>query len=191
MTTHARSGLRKLIPSNCAPGVDPSVQPGGGGQGRRTSSRTQITSVSPSWVCHSSGFTSGAAGASRSRHAAASSSRWNAIAPSLTPDWTAILAPAALTWVVPVLAAAWPLRAALVRTVAEGLAPPTPSVAYEPVAAPADLRHGEHVLRLVHGQGLTAPHELDPRWQQILFPMRIEDRVMAERAGHVGGPTSG
>ncbi len=53
---------------------------------------------------------------------------------------------------------------------------------YEPVEDPNDLWHGAHVLRLVHGQGLTAPHELDPRWQRILFPVRIEDRVREERA---------
>ncbi len=53
---------------------------------------------------------------------------------------------------------------------------------YQPVDDPADLWHGERVLRLVHGQGLTAPHELDTRWQRILFPVRIEDRVREERA---------
>ena len=52
---------------------------------------------------------------------------------------------------------------------------------YTPVEDPGDLWQGEHVLRLIHGQGLTAPHELDPRWQRILFPVRIEDRVQAER----------
>jgi len=35
---------------------------------------------------------------------------------------------------------------------------------------------------LIHGQGLTAPHELDARWQKILFPVRIADRVQTERA---------
>jgi|GEM_PF-406100 len=53
---------------------------------------------------------------------------------------------------------------------------------YEPVEDPDDLWRGDHVLRLVHGQGLTAPHELDARWQRILFPVRIADRVDAERA---------
>ncbi|MFT4625228.1 MAG: hypothetical protein ACI8PZ_003896 [Myxococcota bacterium] len=53
---------------------------------------------------------------------------------------------------------------------------------YIQVDDPDDLWHGAHVLRLVHGQGLTAPHELDPRWQRILFPVRVEDRVRAERA---------
>ena len=53
---------------------------------------------------------------------------------------------------------------------------------YMPAEDPMDLWQGEHVLRLIHGQGLAAPHELDPRWQRILFPVRIEDRVRAERA---------
>ena len=53
---------------------------------------------------------------------------------------------------------------------------------YLPVDAPDDLWRGAHVLRLIHGQGLTAPHELDPRWQRVLFPVRIADRVQAERA---------
>jgi hypothetical protein len=53
---------------------------------------------------------------------------------------------------------------------------------YATVDDPDDLWQGERVLRLVHGQGLTAPHELDERWQRILFPVRIADRVKAERA---------
>ena len=53
---------------------------------------------------------------------------------------------------------------------------------YVPVDDPGDLWRGDRVLRLVHGQGLTAPHELDARWQRVLFPVRIEDRVRAERA---------
>ena len=53
---------------------------------------------------------------------------------------------------------------------------------YEPVEDPMDLWQGAHVLRLVHGQGLTAPHEQDPRWQRILFPVRVTDRVEEERA---------
>ncbi|MEL6350010.1 MAG: hypothetical protein AAFV53_43315, partial [Myxococcota bacterium] len=53
---------------------------------------------------------------------------------------------------------------------------------YVPSDEPMDLWQGDRVLRLIHGQGLTAPHELDPRWQQILFPVRIADRVRAERA---------
>lgn len=53
---------------------------------------------------------------------------------------------------------------------------------YAPVEDPGDLWRAEHVVRLVHGQGLTAPHELDPRWQRILFPVTIDDRVRAERA---------
>ena len=53
---------------------------------------------------------------------------------------------------------------------------------YDPVDDPGDLWNNAHVLRLVHGQGLTAPHELDPRWQHILFPVRIEDRVREEQA---------
>ena len=56
---------------------------------------------------------------------------------------------------------------------------------YEPIDFPADpddLWSCGHLLRLVHGQGLAAPHELDPRWQRILFPVRIEHRVREERA---------
>ena len=53
---------------------------------------------------------------------------------------------------------------------------------YEPTGDPFDLWQGEHVLRLIHGQGLTAPQELDARWQQILFPVRIAHRVQEERA---------
>ena len=52
---------------------------------------------------------------------------------------------------------------------------------YAPVDEPGDLWRNEHLLRLVHGQGLTAPHELDARWQRILFPVRVADRVRAER----------
>lgn len=52
---------------------------------------------------------------------------------------------------------------------------------YAPTGDPDDVWQGEQVLRLVHGQGLTAPHELDPRWHRILFPVRVADRVEAER----------
>lgn len=53
---------------------------------------------------------------------------------------------------------------------------------YTPCDDPEDLWHGTQVLRFLHGQGLTAPQELDARWQQILFPVRIEQRVREERA---------
>ncbi len=53
---------------------------------------------------------------------------------------------------------------------------------YEPTDDPDDLWHCPYLVRLIHGQGLTAPHELDPRWQRILFPVRIEHRVREERA---------
>ena len=52
---------------------------------------------------------------------------------------------------------------------------------YTTVDEPMDLWQGDSVLRLIHGQGLTAPHELDSRWQRVLFPVRIADRVAAER----------
>ncbi len=52
---------------------------------------------------------------------------------------------------------------------------------YLPHDDPSDLWQGDHVLRLVHGQGLAAPHELDARWQRILFPVTVQDRVDAER----------
>ena len=48
--------------------------------------------------------------------------------------------------------------------------------------APDDVWQGEGVLRLVHGQGLGAAPELDPRWQRVLFPVRVADRVALERA---------
>lgn len=54
-------------------------------------------------------------------------------------------------------------------------------VLYEPVDDAADLWQASHLLRLVHGQGLTVPHELDPTWQRVLFPVRIADRVQIER----------
>ena len=47
---------------------------------------------------------------------------------------------------------------------------------------PSDLWQCSHLIRLIHGQGLTAPHELDPRWQRILFPVRIHHRVREEQA---------
>ena len=56
------------------------------------------------------------------------------------------------------------------------------SMLYEPVSDPDDIWQDERVLRLIHGQGLTAPQELDDRWQHILFPVRIADRVEEERA---------
>ena len=53
---------------------------------------------------------------------------------------------------------------------------------------PTDLWHGNHVLRLIHGQGLSAPHELDSQWHSILFPIRLNDRVQIEQqiAAHNG-----
>ena len=53
---------------------------------------------------------------------------------------------------------------------------------YTPADDPDDLWQCPHLLRLIHGQGLTAPHALDPRWQHILFPVRIEHRVREEQA---------
>lgn len=52
---------------------------------------------------------------------------------------------------------------------------------YVPFDDPMDLWKEKRLLRLIYGQGLTAPHELDARWQKILFPVRIDDRVQAER----------
>ena len=60
----------------------------------------------------------------------------------------------------------------------EALYAPTP----EGLEDPGDLWRCPHLLRLIHGQGLTAPHELDPRWQRILFPVRPDHRVAEERA---------
>ncbi len=53
---------------------------------------------------------------------------------------------------------------------------------YAPSEDPGDLWQRESVLRLVHGQGLAAAPELDARWQRVLFPVRVEDRVQVERA---------
>ena len=53
---------------------------------------------------------------------------------------------------------------------------------YASSCEPDDLWGSDHVLRLIHGQGLTVPHELDPRWHHILFPVRIAHRVREERA---------
>ena len=53
---------------------------------------------------------------------------------------------------------------------------------YVPVDDPEDIWQGERVLQLIHGQGLTVPHELHNSWNKILFPVRIEDRVQAEQA---------
>lgn len=53
---------------------------------------------------------------------------------------------------------------------------------YEPNDDPDDLWFGEHVVRLIHGQGLGAPGHLDARWNRILFPVRIAHRVREERA---------
>ena len=52
---------------------------------------------------------------------------------------------------------------------------------YLPADDPDDVWQGRSVLRLVHGQGLGAAPELDPRWQRLLFPVRVEDRVRVER----------
>jgi hypothetical protein len=57
---------------------------------------------------------------------------------------------------------------------------------YAPVedaeVAQDDVWQGEQVLRIVHGQGLGAAPELDPRWQRVLFPVQVADRVRMERA---------
>jgi len=53
---------------------------------------------------------------------------------------------------------------------------------YEPSEDPSDLWNSGRLLRLIHGQGLAAPSELDPQWQHILFPVRIAHRVQQERA---------
>ena len=52
---------------------------------------------------------------------------------------------------------------------------------YIPFDDPMDLWNDSRLIRLIHGQGLTAPHSLDKRWQKILFPVRIEHRIQAER----------
>jgi hypothetical protein len=51
---------------------------------------------------------------------------------------------------------------------------------YAPANHPEEVWK-ESVLRVVHGQGLSAPHELDPRWHHILFPVSVQDRVVEER----------
>ena len=57
---------------------------------------------------------------------------------------------------------------------------------YMPVDDASYIWNDPRLLRLVHGQGLTAPHELDERWQNILFPVRIQDRVRIEREVSAG-----
>ena len=52
---------------------------------------------------------------------------------------------------------------------------------YIPFDDPMDLWKDNRLIRLIHGQGLTAPHALDERWHKILFPVRIEHRIQAER----------
>lgn len=46
---------------------------------------------------------------------------------------------------------------------------------------PTDLWQAAHVLRLIHGQGLTS-WDHSSEWKRILFPVRIADRVRSERA---------
>lgn len=45
----------------------------------------------------------------------------------------------------------------------------------------ADPWQTPHLLRLVHGQGLAAIPEADPRWQRVLFPVTVAHRVDRER----------
>ena len=52
---------------------------------------------------------------------------------------------------------------------------------YLPFDDPMDVWKEPRLIRLIHGQGLSAPHELDERWHTILFPVRIEHRIQAER----------
>jgi L-ascorbate metabolism protein UlaG (beta-lactamase superfamily) len=53
---------------------------------------------------------------------------------------------------------------------------------YAPTDDPGDLWQSKTLVRLVHGQGLAAAPEQDPRWQRVLFPVRTADRIAAERA---------
>lgn len=44
-----------------------------------------------------------------------------------------------------------------------------------------DLWYHERVVRLVAGQGICYPQKVDARWNNVLFPIRREDRVRMER----------
>lgn len=46
------------------------------------------------------------------------------------------------------------------------------------IAAPWDL---PGAVRLVIGQGIAVPHEVDPEWNRVLFPISLADRVRFEQ----------
>jgi hypothetical protein len=43
-----------------------------------------------------------------------------------------------------------------------------------------DLWHDRRLVRLISGQGIAYPQEVRPKWNRVLFPVRIEDRVRLE-----------
>ncbi|MFN0056842.1 MAG: MBL fold metallo-hydrolase [Planctomycetota bacterium] len=45
----------------------------------------------------------------------------------------------------------------------------------------SDLWMNSTLVRLVGGQGICFPQEVDPQWNRVLFPIRIADRVAMER----------
>ncbi len=44
-----------------------------------------------------------------------------------------------------------------------------------------DLWRDPRVVRLIGGQGICFPQEVDPAWNRVLFPIRVQDRVTIER----------
>jgi len=53
---------------------------------------------------------------------------------------------------------------------------------YAPLEDGSDpLWSNDRLVRLVGGQGLAFPVEIDPEWNRVLFPIRREDRVRMER----------
>ena len=44
-----------------------------------------------------------------------------------------------------------------------------------------DLWSNPRLVRLIGGQGICYPQALDPRWNRVLFPIRLVDRVRMER----------
>lgn len=45
-----------------------------------------------------------------------------------------------------------------------------------------DLWDNERLVRLIGGQGLCYPQEIDPDWNRVLFPISVSDRVEVEQA---------
>ena len=52
---------------------------------------------------------------------------------------------------------------------------------YTPTEENDDLWGSPNVVRLIGGQGIAFPREVDGRWNRVLFPIRLRDRVTIER----------